>query len=205
MSLSTQVNYREPATFAAGDTLIFQKYLADYLPSNGWSLLYEIRGGSQPITFASSALGDYHAVEVAATVTAPWLPADCVLVGFAVNGAEKHQIYYGELNISAPVGALQNQEPQTTHAQRMISLLEAALEKLAAHVLDSTNVEQTEIRRANRLELEKQLAMNKEIRANEVAHENIRNGRPSGMKISSQFNIINAGASRAVNQTANIV
>ena len=87
----------------------------------------------------------------------------------------------------------------------MISLIEAALEKLAAHALDMTNVEQTEIHRVKRLDLERQLGINKHIRMDEIAQENIRNGRPSGNKIVSQFNIINTGSSRAVNQTGNLI
>ena len=204
-SNSTQVNWQEPQTFAAGDTLIFQRYLRDYSPANGWSLLYEVRGNGQPITFVSAALGDYHGIQVDPAVTSLWAPAECVLAGYAVNGAERHQIYYGEFQIFPNEGSAQNVQPQTTHAQRMISLIEASLEKLAAHALETTNIEQTEIVRVKRLDLERQLAINKHIRMDEISQENIRAGRPSGNKIASQFNIINAGSSRAVNQTGNLI
>ena len=205
MGLSTQVNWREPDTFAAGDTLIFQRYLRDYLPANGWSLLYEVRGAQIPITFVSVASNNYHSVTVVGNVTALWPACEAVLAGFAVNGAERHQIYYGEFQIFPNEGALPNQAPQTTHAQRMITLLESSLEKLAKHELEETDVQQTRIIRAKRLDLERQLAINKHIRMDEIAQENIRNGRPSGNKIVSQMNIVNTGSSRAVNQTGNLI
>lgn len=205
-SQSTQINWREPDTFCAGDTMLFQRYLRDYTPQNGWSLSYEIRGGGQPIVFVSAALGDYHAVEVDPAVTLLWVPSQCVLVGFAVNvTGERHQIYYHELQIFTNEGAQQNIAPQTTHSQRMITLLEGQLEKLAAHAIDESNIEQTQIARVKRLDLERQLAINIHKRMNEIEMENVRNGRPSGTKIISQMNIINSGSSRAVNQTGNLV
>ena len=206
-SLSTQVNFREPDTFAAGDTLLFQRYLRDYLPQNGWSLLYELRGdtGAAVITFTSTANNDYHGVEVDPPVTSLWVPGTYNLRGFAVNATgERHQIYYGELDIYTNAGGTDNQ-PTTTHAQRMITLIEASLERLASHEIDESNVQQSQFLRAKRLDLEKQLAINKEIRANEIAQENIRNGKPSGFKIISQMNIVNTGSSRAVNATGNII
>ncbi len=205
MTLENQIPWREPLTFAAGDMLVFQRNLPDYPPQDGWSLLYEVRGAGIPITFASVQQNDVHYIEVDNPVTQLWPAKVCLLVGFAVNGAERHQIYYGEFQIFPNQGALQNQAPQTTHAQRMIALIEAQLEKLAAHSLQDTDVQQSEVRRVKRLDLERQLAINKELRANEIAQENIRNGRPSGNKIVSQMSIVNTGSSRAVNQTGNLI
>jgi hypothetical protein len=39
----------EPANFAAGETVKWTKVVADYPPSDGWSLIYSIRG---PTAFA---------------------------------------------------------------------------------------------------------------------------------------------------------
>ena len=195
------IDYREPLLFAQGDSLIFQRSLPDYLPSNGWSLLYEIRSSDQStipaIQFTSTpdATNTLHEINVLPAVTALWLPGENVLVGYVVNvSGERHQIYYAALEIVANLGTTANTVDVTTHAQRMIPLIEAALEKLAIHSMNETNIQHVQILREKRMDLEKQLGYNKEIRANEIAQENIRNGRPGGNSIKPQFNIINTGS-----------
>jgi hypothetical protein len=189
---------REPLTFAVGDTLCFKRFLRDYLPINGWSLTYEIRlgnGGDNAIAFNSApdVSNTCHVLTVTADITAGWLPGDCVLAGYAVNGAARHQIYIGELTLTPNLDTGANDVDLTTHAQRMIPLLEKALEQMALHSIQDSDIQQVEIRRAKRMDLEKQLALNKEIRRNEIAVENVRNGRPSGDRIVPQFNIVGGG------------
>lgn len=187
------VQRREPEIFVCGDTLLFERYLRDYLPSDGWSLLYEIRGGAsttnQPITFTSTASGDFHLIQVnnfAAEANAGVYE----LVGYAVNGAERHQIYDGQLNLLPNGTSVDDSAPVKTHAQKMIEMLEAGLERLAAHEIDESNVERAQFIRAKRLDLEKQLAINKEIRANELKMERIRNGQHSGQFIRPRLEIV---------------
>ena len=184
---------REPLTFSAGDTLIFERYLPGYTPSNGWALEYAITGGvfgDQPVLFSSAPDGDRHLVTVLDSVTAAWLPGCYVLTGYAVNNTTRTQVYYGEFVVTVNALTAAPAAPVTTHAQRMIPLIELQLEKLATHDVADSTVEQTEIRRAARLDLERQLALNKEIRNNEIACENVRNGRPSGNKIVPKMNVM---------------
>lgn len=187
------IERQEPVIFACGDTLLFQRYLRDYLPSAGWSLHYEIRGGAsptnQPLAFDSAASGDYHLIDVDGFAAAA-IPGDYELVGYAIKGAERHQIYDGELRLLPDGTSADDTGPVKTHAQKMVELLEAGLERLAQHEIDESNVEKAQFIRAKRLDLEKQLAINKEIRANEVRHERIRNGQASGQFISPRLSII---------------
>ena len=172
--------------------MVFQRYLADYLPANGWSLEYAISGDTEaaPITFTSTALNEDHFIEVDPTTTVAWVPGEYVLRGYAVNtSGERHQIYYGELGIF-PNGTAQDNVPVTTHAQRMIPLLEAALEQLAVMTVENSSIEEINLQRVKRMDLEKQLAINKEIRANEIGHDNVRSGKPSGFKIRTQLNVV---------------
>jgi hypothetical protein len=185
------IEKREPLVFACGDSLVFERALRDFLPSAGWTLHYQLRGvnGEQAVPdFTSTASGDVHLIDVDGFAAAVE-PGDYLLVGYAVNGAERHQIYYGELTLSANLGGNASAPDQTTHAQRMIPLLEAQLERLAQHELDDSNVQQTEFRRVKRLDLERQLGINKEIRANEIAAQNVRNGRGSGREVRTIFAI----------------
>lgn len=194
------VDNREPLVFSVGDTLAFSRYFRCYLPSNGWSLLYEIRSAENQvlpvIQFVSTpdALNVQHEISVLPAVTSQWQPGAAILAGYAVNlSGERHQIYDNGLNLTANLGDAQNNVDVSTHAQRMIPLIEAQLEALATNVLDMTNVQQVEIHRAKRMDLEKQLAWNKTLRQNELAQENVRNGRPSGERVVPQFNVIQSG------------
>jgi hypothetical protein len=194
-SMAVIYQLREPLELAVGDTLAFQRYLPDYLPSNGWSLLYQISGypiGTPAPEFTSTpdVTNTIHQILVGEAVTAGWLECHCVLTGYAVSAIERHQFYYAELTLAANLGTGTNQVVVTTHAQRMIPLLEAQLEALAAHSLQDTTIQQTEIRRLKRMDLEKQLGYNKELRMNEIEVENVRNGRPSGNKIRPVMNIV---------------
>lgn len=194
---------REPILFSQGDILAFNKYLPDYLPSDGWALLYEIRSTEQPtnpaiqINSTPDPTNSFHEINVADGVTAGWLPGEAVMVGYAVNAGTgvRHQIYYNALNLTPNLGTAQNTVDLSTHAQRMIPILEKQLEELAQHSMDDSNVQQVEIRRVKRMDLEKQLAWNKTLRQNEVAVENVAMGRPSGNQIVPVFNLISPGAS----------
>ncbi len=186
----SDIALREPLIVAAGDSLEFQRTLRDYLPSAGWSLTYLLRAGNGEVqvTVNSTASGDAHLIDEDA-FAAGIEPGDYVLAGFAVNGAERHQIYLSELTVTADLGSQAAAGSILSHTQRMIPLLEAQLERLAANELDVSNVQQVELRRVQRLSLEKQLAINKELRANEIAQENMRNGRGSGNIIRTRFDI----------------
>lgn len=175
------IQTREPELFAVGDTLLFQRLIRDFLPSDGWSLLYEIRGGasgtSTPVSFTSTADGDWHKISVAASTTAAWLPGDYVLAGYLVNSglSQRNQFYLGELTLQTNRGSNTDATEQT-HYQKMIVLLEGQLETLAAHAIQDSTVQQSEFRRVKRKELEEQLAFNKEMRNIEIRQEAIRNG-----------------------------
>lgn len=187
--MAAEIASREPEVFAAGDSLIFQRYLPDYLPSEGWELEYTLTDGAGVVRaeVTSTDSNDYHLVDqdgFAAGLAA----ARYVLAGFATKDAERHQIYYGEFTLTADLTANAAADI-TTHAQRMVGLLEASLERLAAHELSETDVERSKIVRAKRQEILDQLKYYRELRAWEIKQENIRNGRPSGALIAPLLRI----------------
>ena len=190
---------REPLLFAVGDTLCFRRRVPGFLPADGWSAFYEIRGGAAGdanITLNATTVGDCFSVDVPTATTQQWLPGDYTLAGFCVNAADnphvRHQFYVGELTLSPNLGDAGSDAP-TTHAQRMIPLIEAQLEQLAMHVLDASNIEKTELIRVKREAPEKQLAWNKTLRANEIAIENVANGKPSGLKVVPVMAVVPVG------------
>ena len=177
----TPKNY-EPIKFSAGDTLTFQRYLFKYLPSAGWQLVYEIRGQGLAIEFTSTAIGNNHVLTVPASTTVAWPPGTCEMEGYAVNSgtSERERIYINNLEI---LPNLQTPNPAivvTTHAQRMITLIEAVQEGKATHDLLESDVEGTRIRRLSPKDLRDEYNYWKQIRLNEIRKANSAAGRSNG-------------------------
>lgn len=177
------VNTTEPISLTAGDTISFTKSLADYPATGGWSLKYELRGGAQAIEFTSTASGDYHVLAVTAATTLTWLPAEYVLFGFAIKGGERHEFFKASFEVKPDAATSAADADVTTHAQRMITKLEAVLEGKAGDDIIDSEIEGTVIRRMPFDDIRKMRAKYRRERQAEIAQENARLGRPTGRKI----------------------
>jgi hypothetical protein len=153
--MSQPIQWREPDDFVPGDTLTFQRSLPGYTPKDGWSLSYtltqpQVNGGKPVASFASTpdSSSTYHTVNVlnfAAGLTEGdyILTAEAICAAGGVAPNARHQIYYGELTLLADLADGAAAKPLTTHAQRMITLLEAKLESLEQQSLQETDVQRT--------------------------------------------------------------
>jgi hypothetical protein len=193
--VSQQTQWREPSEFAAGDTLSFSRRLADYPASQGWSLLYELRGGSQAIEFVSAADGDAHVMVVSKDTTAAWLPGDYVMAGFAVNAGQglRQQIYYGDLLVGANLPVTAGNEPQLTLAQEMIAKYELVMKAKAGDDLARSAVGDTGFWFLTPAQLREEWGYWKTVRRQEVAAERAKAGKPTGNKVRSVLRVLNGG------------
>ena len=185
-----EIQSREPELFSAGDTLLFAKYLPKYLPSDGWSVEYQLtdEGGVLRATALSTADNDMHKVledDFAASCDA----GDYILTGYAIKDAERHQIYYGELTLTPDFASGSAQPPQKTEAQEMIETIRASLKDLYSSPLEETDVQGSRFRMAKAESLRNELAFWKEVRNNEIQQARARAGLPPGNVITPIFNI----------------
>lgn len=176
----TEIQWREPEVFASGDSLVFQRSLPGFPASAGWALHYTLTSldphpGIQVAAFTSAAQNDLHLINVNA-FAAGLDAGDYILTGFAVNGAVRHQIYYAELTLVADLSAGGVQTPLTTHAQRMITILEGQMETLASHVLQETDVQRSRFVWAKRAEVLQMLNFYRERRNYELKVQRVANG-----------------------------
>lgn len=174
--------YHEPIQITAGDTLYWCRNFSDYPASGGWSLDYELRGGAQPISFQSVANGDEHDITVASAVTALWLPAQYIMEGYAINPgtSERERIYKNNVLVSLNYQGAAPDVVVTTHAQRMLSLIEAVQEGTATHDIIESDIEQTRIKKMSRKELRDEYNYWRSIRMNEIRVLNAKSGRSNG-------------------------
>ena len=193
-----QKNY-EPITVVAGDTISFIRYLSNYLASAGWQLEYNLRGGAQAIQFLSTASGDSHSVIVAATVTETWLPGAYLMEGFAVNAGtgERERIYLNNLTITPDLSTAGGDEVVTTHAQRMIALIEGVQEEKFTHDILNSDVEGTRIMRLTPPQLREEYNYWIQIRSNEIKIANSKAGRSNGR---NRFTVFTDPSGQAMGQ-----
>lgn len=153
--------------------------------------------GQQNTAFASTpdSTNTVHEIVVTAATTAQWAAGIFLLVGNAVNAglSQSIEIYRNTVILTPNFNTAVDNVAIQTHAQKMIAALEAQTLVLAAQTIQATTVQETEIVRKKADMIDKQLAFYREKRANEIAQENVNNGRPSGQKIRPFVNIVTPG------------
>lgn len=194
------IPWREPVTLAAGESLIFNRHLDDFDGSQGWALTYNLRGGSQAITFSSTPLiagsSDYQ-INVPAATTAGWLPGDYLLSGLAINATnanETHEFCLVAFTLTPNEAALPGDAPQTTHYQRVLAMLEAVIEGKANHDILESKIEGTVIGRIPPKDIQAWRDRYFRYRQNEIDGQRAKSGLKSRNKIRPRFNITQPGA-----------
>jgi hypothetical protein len=172
----------EPNKLAQGDTISFIRSLGDYPATNGWNLTYELRGSGQVIEFSSTPSGDSHAVIVTAATTAGWIPFNHECEGYAINvgTGERSRIYHNYLLVVPNLQGSPADIDTSTHASRMLALIEAVQEGKFNHDLLSTEVEGTRILRLTPQQLREEYYFWKAERRREIRKANALAGRSDG-------------------------
>lgn len=116
----------EPTQLHAGDSIAWERDVPAYPAAAGWSLRYVLSGPARHVLEAL-ATAPYR-IELAAADTASWAPGLYRWVALAINGTQRLTVDSGTLEVAAN---LETAEPSDarSHAQRMLALIEAALEK----------------------------------------------------------------------------
>lgn len=125
----------EPASVVAGDTWTWERVLSDHPPSDGWTLGYSFVGPSK-LSVEAQAVGETYVITVAAANTAKLLPGTYRWIGYVTKASERFTIGDGLLIVRPD---LAEAAAASSHAERMVDLLETALEDLAT--LGSTTIE----------------------------------------------------------------
>jgi len=194
----SEVLWREPIEFVAGDTLAFNRRLADYPADQGWSLLYELRGGTQAVSFTSTASGSDHACVVSAATTSTWAPGSYVLEGYAVNGDQRFTIYYGALAIRLNLQTAPGNAPIQTFAQQMLAQIEQTMRAKAGDDLAASQLGDTRFQYLTPEQLRIEHGYWKGVRRQEIAKERAKAGLPTGNKIRTTINVVNSGTGYGV-------
>lgn len=138
----------EPTQFVSGDTVIFNRFLADYPVTDGWTLKYAFRGvGKFDVTATPSGTGYAIVIPSTTTAVAPGLYEWAAWVENTATPVEKHTVGSGRVAIQPQLSSVTDGTRQQ-HVERMVPLVEAQLEALAASPIETYTIEQqTTVRR----------------------------------------------------------
>ena len=114
-----------PAALRAGDTATWQRALADYPASEGWTLDYILVNAAGQIAIAADA---DHLVEVSAATTALWIAGTYSWQERASLAGKTYTTATGSVEVLANLAAATSGIDVRTHAQRTLAALEAWIE-----------------------------------------------------------------------------
>lgn len=136
----------EPTAIDAGTTVRWRRVLAEFPPSDGWSLSYAIRGPDEAeLAVPATVDGDEFAVEIPAATTQGWAPGRYAIAGYVEQGAgpalERHRVYAGALLVRAYLADVQGPYEARSHARRVLEAIEAVLEGRASKDQESYTIQ----------------------------------------------------------------
>jgi hypothetical protein len=189
--------WREPETFVSGDTLLFQRNLPNYLPSDGWAINLTVTqntpaGASLAVEAQSTpdATNRYHCFNTAnfcdglddgiyilseEVINAAGNPALNIAAG------AKHQIYYrDDFTVMADLADGLASGPVLTEAQQMLAALFDSYKQLIKLKFAETEDLRSRFKLQDQQQIRQEIMYWKEMRMNEIQHERVRNGRPPG-------------------------
>lgn len=170
----------EPKKLHAGDSVAWDRVVPEYPASEGW-LLHYVLHGPEVIEFAAITVGDVYRVEIEASATAQWTSGQYIWAAFVIGPDDKrYTIASGDLVIK-PNLLLAEPGDVRTHAQRMLALIQAALEKRIPKDQQSYEIDG---QRLDRIPVERLMELRKMYRR-EANRE--RGGSPLGQLIHARM------------------
>jgi hypothetical protein len=137
--MSENVGDRLPKVFSAGETVKFRRFVADYLPSEGWTYALHLNGSLAVLHKDSVPDGDGYLVTIN--------PADSLLAGDyrylervsnATTG-EAHNVGEGVVKVELDL-ALAAPGACISHAERVLAIIEAQIEGKLSDDLQSYSI-----------------------------------------------------------------
>ena len=179
----------EPEKTTAGVTWTWKKTLTDY-PASEWSLVYYLRSNGRTLTsFSGTADGDTFSVTVAAATTAAYAAGTYDFIGWVTKGTEKFEVFNSTLEVLPNPTNSSAYDPRS-HSQKVLDLIEAAMEGRAETGIESYSIGGRSINKFPLQELRKLYEKYADDVRREKQAERLLNGRRSGKQIGIRFSQI---------------
>jgi hypothetical protein len=173
----------EPEIVTEGDTVTWRRYLADYLPADGWVLSYALVNSSGQITFSSTADGQYHLVSVPAATTADWDAGEYQWQAYVTKGSDRFTVGQGSITVRSNFAADSLGADNRSHARKVLDALKASMENKATSDQVAMSIRGRSISRMSPAEMIKWIDFYEKQVAKEDEVERRRRGVGSPRKI----------------------
>lgn len=132
--MAFQVPSTEPAEVSAGDRLQWTKTLADFPPSEGWTLTYYLRANvpNGQIDLAAATSGTGYAVDVSPDTTAGYTPATYSWQAFVSKTGSRHQVGSGTLKVNPNFTEITEPYDGRSQARRILDAIDLVIEGRAS-------------------------------------------------------------------------
>lgn len=181
----------EPTQFRAGDTVKWEKSLADYLASAGWTLKYRLINSAGKYDITAAADGDDHAVTVTAATSAAYTAGTYQWQAYVETGSgasrEQYTIGTGTVEILPNLAGLSAAYDTRSHVKKVLDALRAALEGRASRTDLNYTVAGRTLQSMTHAELISAVAKYESLYKTELAAESINKGLGSGRRVVTRF------------------
>lgn len=118
-----------PKEITAGDTVIWQISLSDYLASAGWVLHYTFINASAKYTIDATASGDDHLVTISALISAAYAAGEYSWQAYVTKALERYTVSNGSIKIAPNLAAMSAGYDTRSHVKKTLDAIEAWLER----------------------------------------------------------------------------
>jgi hypothetical protein len=187
--LILKMNMNEPKSIRAGDTVKWNEEYGNYLPSDGWTMKYNL-SGSQALTVSAVPASGMYSVTMTVAQTSP-LAAGYYTLAKVVergSGATLERVTVSSTSIVVLQNLSTPFEGDTrTHLQRVLDSIKAVIEKRATQAEEEITINGRSLRRTPHAELLKLYKNYEYLVEVEKRREDIANGLPSGGVVLTHF------------------
>lgn len=179
----------EPAFIQAGDTIQWQRTLADHPAGGGWVLAYRLINQASHIDIVSAPDGEAHLVSISAATSAAYAAGAYTWAAFVTQGAQRYTVGQGTTTIRPNLAAQVAGFDARGEAQRALDDLRSALLKWLS---TSGHVQEYEIagrrmRFATADDIRARMAIAEREVAREAAAQRIAAGLSTGRRVLVRF------------------
>jgi len=172
-----------PKQITAGDSLAFVITLDDYPASDSWVLSYVLLNSAAKITLTSSADGDNHSVDIAATTTAAYTVGKYKYTALVTDGTDRFTVASGDIEVLSDPGVVATLDGRT-FAEICLDNIETVLQGKAT----ADNLAYSIAGRSlSKYSWEELLVARNSLRSEVATESRKANGKSSGNRILTRF------------------
>lgn len=120
-----------PAQITAGDTVTWQRSLADYPAGDGWTLAYTLVSSSKAYSFSAANDGDDYVISVDANTTAAWDAGSYRITEYVAKGSERYTLGNYTLQVLPDLAVATAGIDTRTHEEKVLASINGWLESKA--------------------------------------------------------------------------